>query len=627
MQGPDTSCLDSLNDPVVITDEAYRCLYVNESFCNIFQGNPAHWQGQPFPDQTGLTKPGTSVFETKSGTALNPVWIEWRRTDTDDGRITLVGRDVSSRRKHAADLDKQINAAEDGNDSKMRFLATMSHEMRTPLNGILGMAGLLLDAGLDPNQKTYAEAVRESGTALLALINDILDYSKIEAGKIDLEETTFDPQTLVQGVTELLSPRAAHKGIEIASYIAPTVPYRMVADEGRLRQVLLNLAGNGVKFTDKGGVTIEVNTTEPVKGGMARIRIDVRDTGIGIPEHELPAIFDEFAQADSSSTRKNEGTGLGLAIAQRIIRAMGGDITVQSRHGKGSLFSFTVPVKAKIDGPRSKTIEPVSDTVIVLTQSAVLKRILPLQLRAAKVNKYYLVNSADEALLMMEGKESYTLLCDLTFAAQHGQKLVKAADHSLVLLSPVARGRLETFRRAGFGGYLIKPIRQTSLQERLIEKSAPELTTKRLDAPATAPQSGPRKYRVLLAEDNQINTVLASTIIKRAGHHVDIAGNGKEAVAAVQQAPYDVILMDMHMPEMDGMEASRRIRQLGDETAKLPIIALTANVQRSDRELCKAAGMDDFLTKPFNPEDLTSLIEKWAARNPAGSSLLTKAQK
>lgn len=611
-----------MDDLAVITDQYHTCVYANPAFCEVYSGTPEHWRQKPFPaakdlpldESTHGTASKPIVFESKIKTTRTDVWIEWRKTIGPNGEYLFLGRNITDRKASFDNLAQKVSEAEAGSNSKMRFLATMSHEMRTPLNGILGMAGLLLDTDLNKSQKTYTDAVRESGTALLALINDILDYSKMDANQLSFEDTTFDPQSLIQGVTELLSPRAAHKGIEIASYIAPNVPCRLIADEGRLRQVLLNLAGNGVKFTDTGGVTIEVTAVTPTKDNITKIRMDVRDTGIGIPAHEVSEIFDEFVQADSSSTRKCEGTGLGLTIARRIIRAMGGDIIVQSKFGKGSLFSFIIPIKTKIDAPRLATLRPISDTVIVLTQSTVLKRIIPLQLKSAGVADFHLASSTPEALKLLGQNQDRTLLCDLSFAAQHSQKLIKAAGHSLVLLSPVTRGRLGTFRRAGFGGYLIKPIRQSSLHERLIEKAQQtSTTTSRLDAPATAPRRDTPKYRVLLAEDNQINTILASTIIKRAGHQVDIAGNGKEAVAALQHAHYDVVLMDMHMPVMDGIEASRRIRALGDELAAIPIIALTANVQSQDRKSCAEAGMNDFLTKPFSPEDLVSLIEKWAA--------------
>ena len=630
----DYGCLDALSELVVITNRSYVCEFVNKSYCTVFAGKPSQWVGQVTDivaqadcklyhsldgDLTSAAR-----FETSMKIDGSPRWIEWQQTDVEGNRRIFIGRDITQRKLDEDALRVATQSAEAGNESKMRFLATMSHEMRTPLNGILGMTGLLMDTGLDSNQKAYAEAVRESGTALLALINDILDYSKIDAGKIDLEETAFDPQALMQSVAELLSPRAAHKGLEISSYIDPSVPHRLIGDEARLRQVLLNLAGNGVKFTEDGGVTIEVRTEPTDNPGQVSMVVDIRDTGVGIPQDDLVSIFDEFAQADSTSARKFEGTGLGLAIARRIVLAMGGDMSVRSELGKGSLFSFHVPLQITAGRTQKTQMNPLNDPVVVVTTSPILTRLLAMQLKAIGVRTIDMVSTAEDALARLKHHKNPVLLCDLPFAAQQGQRLAKAADHALVLLSPVARGRLEAFRHAGFDGYLIKPVRQSSLYERLIDKSMPQQTAQRLDSPATAPRPGPKKHRILLAEDNQINAVLATAIIKRAGHHVDVAGNGREALDFIQAAPYDMVLMDMHMPEMDGVEASRKIRELPGDVGNIPIVALTANAMKSDRDTCLGAGMDDFLTKPFDPADLTGLIDKWAPGRTAQNQTAAK---
>ena len=630
MSSKDFDYLDSLSELVVITDRSYVCEFVNRAYCAVFAGQPENWVGQVTDIVSkadnnlyhSLDGDLTSAarFETSISIDGTPRWIEWQQTDLANSRRIFVGRDITQRKIDADILRTTAKTAEAGNDTKMRFLATMSHEMRTPLNGILGMTGLLMDTGLDANQQAYAEAVRESGTALLALINDILDYSKIDAGKIDLEESAFDPQTLVQSVSELLSPRAAHKGLEIACFIDPSVPKRLIGDEARLRQVLLNLAGNGVKFTEDGGVSIEVSAGQCDRAGHVDLKIDIRDTGVGIPREDLDTIFDEFAQADSTIARKFEGTGLGLAIARRIVVAMGGDMYVRSELGKGSIFTFNVPLQITAGRAAAPKKEPITDPVIVVTASPILRRALSMQLTAIGVRTFEVVDTAEEALEGLNRHKDPVLLCDLPFAAQYGQKLAKAAYHSYVLLSPVARGRLETFRRVGFDGYLIKPVRQSSLYERLHDKSVQPPTNQRLDSKATAPKSGPNKYRILLAEDNQINAVLATAIVKRAGHHIDVAGNGVEALESVQSAPYDLVLMDMHMPEMDGVEASRQIRQLPGNVSDIPIVALTANAMKSDRDTCLNAGMDDFLSKPFDPDDLTELIEKWAPGRNAGNA-------
>ncbi len=624
--------LNNLSELVVVTDKNYVCTYVNPAYCRFFSGTPESWSGKVMDV---VNQPDCEIvhsldgdlnsaarFESKVLFDGSPVWLEWQQTDLDGSKRIFVGRDITQRKIDEDAMRLAAQSAEAASDTKMRFLATMSHEIRTPLNGILGMTGLLMETGLDSNQKAYADAVRESGTALLALINDILDYSKIDAGKIDLEETVFDPLSLVQSVAELLSPRAAHKGLEIASFVDPSVPQRLIGDEARLRQVLLNLAGNGVKFTEDGGVTIEVYALSGETPGVTNLKIDIRDSGVGIPEGDLPVIFDEFAQADSTHARKFEGTGLGLAIARRIVHAMDGEMTAESEIGVGSAFSFTVPLKMTAGIENSRKEYKINDPILLVTTSTILARTVRLQLQSADVKKFHITDSEEDALAFLRKNRNAILLCDLSFAAVHGQKLAKAASHGLVLLSPVARGRLETFRRIGFQGYLIKPMRQSSLFERLSDRSLPPVTTtQRLDSLATAPKHGPKKFRILLAEDNQINAVLATAIIKRAGHHVDVAGNGIEALDAVQTAPYDLVFMDMHMPEMDGFTAAKKIRELSGEPGNIPIVALTANAMQSDRELCLAAGMDDFLTKPFDPTDLTGLIDRWADGRIAGAEI------
>ena len=616
---PSQALLDSLNVLALLTDGQDRVIAYNKKLGEMGRLVTENLRGATFAggalpapfEVMRSPKDGNGRFTTAVNFGLGHRVIEWRPSVLDEGTLYL-GLDVTRERETWRELRTLAKTAAEASEAKMRFLATMSHEMRTPLNGILGMTGLLLDTALDPNQTAYAEAVRESGSALLALINDILDYSKIEAGRLDLDDHPFDLHALIQSVAELLSPRAAHKGLEIASCVAPDVPARLRGDEARLRQVLLNLAGNGVKFTEEGGVTIEASS-RPLADGRTALRFEIRDTGIGIAKDAQDTVFEEFAQADDTRARQYEGTGLGLAIVRRIVGAMGGDITLDSEPGRGSVFAFTVPLMAEA-GPAAP--QPVPTEVVLATTSSVLRRSLALQLKGLGCETVVFAGSADEAMSALRKHRGAVLLCDLPIAAAAGQKLAGAADHAVVLLSPLARGRLDTFKRAGFSGYLIKPIRQSSLAERLVKRSGMAATPTpehRLDA-APAGESTGQKLRVLLAEDNQINAVLATAIIRRAGHHVDVAGNGQEAIETLAQAPYDVVLMDMHMPVMDGLEATRRIRAGEGDAARLPIIALTANALRADRETCLEAGMDDFLSKPFDPADLIAKMEDWAER-------------
>ena len=616
---PTQALLDGLAPFAVLTDADGRVLRVCAKLLAIGGAREALRPGAPFgaagvpaPFEITRGRDDRDRFVTALNLGLGHRMIEWRPSVLDGATLHL-GLDVTRERESWRELTALAKTAAEASESKMRFLATMSHEMRTPLNGILGMTGLLLDTGLDSNQTAYAEAVRESGSALLALINDILDYSKVEAGKLDLDDHPFDLTTLVQSVTELLSPKAAHKDLEIACYVAPDVPTRLRGDEARLRQVLLNLAGNGVKFTEEGGVSIEVTLAGEADGGRGPVlRFDVRDTGIGIPPAAQARVFEEFAQADDSRARAHEGTGLGLAIVRRIVGVMGGEVRLTSKAGAGSVFSFELP--ARITGENPAPIDVPRTAVVVATGSDVLRRGLGLQLGALGTGPVVFAATPEEALVALKQHRGATLLCDLPLAATAGQRLARAASHALVLLSPLARGRLEAFKRQGFHGYLIKPIRQISLAERLSMRESTERPAERLDTPTRKMTPTGRKLRVLLAEDNQINTVLATAIIRRAGHHVDVAGNGQEALETLTQAPYDVVLMDMHMPVMDGLEAARRIRALPTEAARVPVIALTANAMRADRETCIAAGMDDFLSKPFDPGDLVAKMEEWAER-------------
>ena len=584
------AAFDELSDAVVICDDGERATYANKSFFTIAGGDVSRWIGER-----------AAALRADTGESFD--WSESRR---GDGGLVLVGRPFSAAKTQPGD-----------GEAKLRFLATMSHEMRTPLNGILGMSGLLLDSELEPSQRTYVDAIHESGSTLLTLINDILDYSKIAAEKLEIESAPVSFRALVQGVAELLSPRATQKNIEIASFVAPAVPAGLLGDEMRLRQILLNLAGNAVKFTERGGVCIEVHHLDSADG-ICRVRIDVRDTGVGIDEKDLALIFDEFSQAETGRERRFEGTGLGLAIVRRLVDAMGGEVRVESRPGQGSVFS--VQLSMRIDNAETEDLPPLRDArqaVLIASRSQTVQRFLKLQLQAAGAVNVLEAGSGLQAQAALARHPKAILICDLDIAVEGGQRLTQAAGASYVMLTPATRGRIDGFKRMGFGGYLMKPIRAVTLIAMLNETADLQPQRRRQDKPTEAP-STPSALKILVAEDNKINALLIKSLIERRGHRAEVAENGQQVVEAITAAPFDLVLMDMHMPTLDGVTATRKIRALGGPASEMPIIALTASSEAKDRQRCLDAGMDDFLTKPIDPLDLDAALERWrAGRRPA----------
>ncbi|MDB5446751.1 MAG: sensor histidine kinase/response regulator [Phenylobacterium sp.] len=477
-------------------------------------------------------------------------------------------------------------------------LASLSHEFRTPLNGVLGMARLLEGTQLTAEQRAYAKALRESGQHLLTLVNDLLDFAKLGAGTVELGLGPVDVEDMLRSVCELLSPRAGEKALEVG-WAAPAGLPRICADESRLKQILLNFAGNAVKFTEAGGVLAGVGELPD-----GRLRFTVEDTGPGVPAEDRERIFEAFAQAQAGQADIG-GAGLGLAIARRLARAMDGEVGVETAAHGGALFWFEARFET-LQAP-DVALPLAGRTVGVASANPIVREAARRQIRACGGRA---VSAEDAETLIARTRPGDALLLD--HAGAEGAPIRPPGDRpAIVLLAPAERDRLADYREAGYAGYLIKPLRRASLAERvLIAAGARSDSAEGRDDERIAPAAAPGA-RVLLVEDNPVNALLARALLTREGCEVDHARAGEEALAAVKVAVYDIILMDMRMPGLSGEETARLIRRHGVAT---PIVALTANVFDDDRKACLAAGMNDFLVKPLSPESLRAVLSRWTGQ-------------
>ncbi|MER9232478.1 response regulator [Mesorhizobium sp. M0622] len=627
--------IDALGDLVVHRDRDGHIVYANKVFADLVEADQRDLAGKTLaelgidvgivPDAAFSDHECLSSTDVAIRTPDGPRWFSWIELsvrDKDSGAVShrAIARDITARKRAESSLITARERAEYASQAKSRFLATVSHEIRTPMNGIMGMARLLADTSLSPEQRTYVGAISTSASALLALIEDLLDYSKIEAGRFDPEPQPMSVREIADNVVELLAARAFAKDIGLGCHVEPDVPQLITADPGRVRQVLLNLIGNAVKFTDSGGVLVSIarvrtETTD-------RIRFTIADTGPGLREEDMERIFEDFEQADGTSTRAHGGAGLGLAISKRLVTAMGGTISVSSRLGQGSEFVFEIPAISAVEAPQIRQNALSGRHAVIVSKNLVEAEAIARTIRA-NGGTVDLATTAAQATPFAEGCD--VLLVDAAMEESDGRLLRRlrqggfADCEAVTLIAPTDRGMLGEFRANGYATFLARPVRGETLLRVLLTSHAPviaEPQPQKRGAQAVHAIGGRQQgLSVLIAEDNDINAMLARATLLKAGHRVKVVGNGKAAVEAVistgHKHRFDVVLMDLHMPVMDGLDAIAAIRRYEEETAvpPVPIMVLSADSQEKTRHAVLAHGASGFVTKPLDPDALVHAVE------------------
>jgi signal transduction histidine kinase/ActR/RegA family two-component response regulator len=606
------SMLDSLGDLVVHQDHDGRIVFANQNFRKAAQRLAADPIGRTLADFAVRPRKlddsqAFAIAESELGGRWYS-WAEFAARDEASGKTyrQAMARDITSHKNSEKALIEAREKAEAANSAKSQFLATVSHEIRTPLNGITGMARLLSDTPLTNEQRTYVQAVVSSGNSLLGLIEDILDFSKIEAGRFDIEPEPVHLREFAENLVELMASRAFAKGIGIGLHIAPGVPAAIMADPLRLRQALLNLLGNAVKFTLKGGVVLEISME-----GDSALLLTVRDSGPGIPLREQERIFEEFEQADASSTRRHSGAGLGLAITRRIAEAMGGSVTLESRKGNGAAFTLRIPVSAS--APADVTSGRLDGIVALVLMDCRLEAEALAATIAGEGGMAVVVRSA----LDLSPPRASTLIVDTSSAERilsGFEDFLEGFSEKIILIEPKDRGSLPHYRANGFGSFLARPVRLETLVRVLHGKpGAADHDQEPARGADLSERAAGHQLSVLLAEDDDISALLVTSALERAGHLVTRESDGRSAVAraADRQQRFDVILMDLHMPEMDGMDAIAAIRASEEERSApaTPILVLTADGQAETEAAARGVGATGFITKPVDPFQLLGILE------------------